>query len=148
MTHPPKALCPYCHAPNKIPPEVLSGAWPADKAVCASCGQKLFYGKPARLKAADFNRHLAGDLPVLADFWAGWCGPCKAMDPVLEKAAKELEPHVRVVKIDTDREQKLAGAHSIRGLPTLVLFRHGREVGRRAGAQPLGDLLAWVRGAL
>lgn len=142
-SHPPKALCPYCHAPNKLPADM-----PAERATCASCGQKLFFGKPARMKAADFERHLAGDLPVLADFWAGWCGPCKALDPVLEKAARELEPAVRVIKIDTDRDQKLAGKHAVRGLPTLIVFKNGREVARRAGAAKLDDLLTWVRGAL
>lgn len=143
MDHPPKALCPYCHAPNKLPADV-----PAERASCASCGQKLFFGKPARMKAADFEKHLRGDLPVLVDFWAGWCGPCKALDPVLEKAAKALEPHVRIIKIDTDREQKLAGQHAVRGLPTLILFKNGHEVARRAGAAKLNDLLTWIHGNL
>jgi thioredoxin 2 len=94
---------------------------------------------------AAFEKHVSGDLPVLVDFWAPWCGPCKGMAPHFAAAARELEPRVRLAKVNTDVEQGLAARHDIQGIPTLALFRGGREVARQAGAMGLQDLLRWVR---
>ena len=106
----------------------------------------LFEGHPVALAEADFDRHLANtDLPVVVDFWAPWCGPCRAMAPVYERAARELEPQVRLVKVNSDEARGLAARLDIHGIPTLVIFEQGREVARTAGAMSLTRFLEWVR---
>jgi thioredoxin 2 len=89
-----------------------------------------------------------GTLPVLADVWAPWCGPCRMMAPAYEEAAKQLEPEVRLVKLNSDAEQATAGQLQIRGIPTMILFRHGRELARVSGAMSAGQIVSWVRGQL
>ena len=132
--------CPFCHATNAPEPNDAAAA------TCTSCGTRLFLGKAIRMTGADFDRLLeASGTPVLADFHADWCAPCKIMEPVLEAAAQELEPALRIVKIDTDHEQALAGRHAVRGLPTFVLFKDAQETARRSGAAPLQDFLDWLR---
>jgi len=133
--------CPHCHALNRVPPEKLAAG-----GKCGRCHQRLFVGKPVALDQSGFGCHaVQADLPLLVDFWAEWCGPCKMMAPVFEQAAQQLEPRIRVAKVDTDKEQQLATQFGIRSIPTLILFRHGKELARTSGAMPLPQLLLWVQ---
>ena len=114
--------------------------------MCGKCGEPLFSGRPAVLTDASFRKHVEkSDIPVVVDFWADWCGPCKMMAPQFEQAAKELEPGVRLAKLDTDAAQGTAARFNIRSIPTLVLFRDGREVARQPGAMSAADIVRWVR---
>jgi thioredoxin 2 len=133
-------VCPHCTAINRSPADR-----PAEKAKCGACHNPLFSGKPFAASAQSFATHLQrNDIPVVADFWAEWCGPCKMMAPAYERVAAELEPHVRFLKVDTEAEQQLAAQYNIRSIPTLVLFRNGKVVAQRAGALDATSLRAWI----
>jgi thioredoxin 2 len=134
-------VCPSCSAINRIPRDR-----PAGQAKCGTCHQKLFAGKPVRANAATFERHITrDDIPVIVDFWARWCGPCLAMAPAYERAAAELEPDFRLLKVNTEEEQSLAARLGIRSIPTLMMFMRGREVARRAGASDTRGIVSWAR---
>ncbi len=144
MSDPLHVVCPHCDAVNRLPTDRL-----AEKPVCGKCGQALFAGQPVDLNAGNFDRHIGrSDLPVVVDFWAPWCGPCRTMAPTFARAAGELEPDVRLAKVDTESEQQLAARFNIRSIPTLAIFRNGREIARQSGAVDAATLRRWVQAHL
>ena len=137
-------VCPHCDAVNRVPVTRLG-----ENPKCGKCGKALFTGKPIELTDTSFGRHVTrSDVPVVVDFWAAWCGPCKMMAPAFEAAAAELEPDVRLAKLDTERAQATAAQYRIQSILTLALFRNGREVARQPGAMGVRDIVRWVRSNL
>ncbi len=134
-------VCPHCDAVNRLPRARLEAG-----AKCGKCHRLLFTRAPLALDAGRFATHLArSELPLVVDFWAPWCAPCRMMAPVFDEAARQLEPNARLVKVNTEEAQGLAMQFGIRSIPTLAVFQGGRELGRTAGAMDLATLMSWVR---
>jgi thioredoxin 2 len=137
-------VCCQCAAVNRIPPERLTA-----QPKCGKCGQPLFSGKPVELSQSSFQKHLQkNDIPLLVDFWAPWCGPCKMMAPAFAEAATLLEPRMRLAKVNTEVEKTLGAQFNIRSIPTMVLFQNGVEKSRQSGAMNSSGILQWVNSQL
>ena len=134
-------VCPHCGTLNRIPAER-----PALKAKCGGCHAALFDGKPAAVDEAGFDRHLRHDgIPLLLDVWAPWCGPCRNMAPMFERAAGTLEPRVRLLKLNADEAPNVSARLGVRGIPAMFLFHGGRTLAQTAGARDTGAIVAWTQ---
>ena len=140
MSQPIILACPQCHRKNRIDEARLT-----ESPRCGVCKSALFNGEPLAMDNSMFNAHASADLPLVVDFWAPWCGPCRQFAPVFEKAAAELEPRVRLAKVNTEEQQALAARFSIRSIPTLLIMRGGKEIARVAGAMPPSQFSQWVK---
>ena len=144
MSSSPHVLCPACGTVNRVPRDR-----PAAQARCGGCHAPLFSGRPVDVDADAFARHVrANEIPVLVDVWAPWCGPCRVMGPMFERAAGILEPELRLLKLNADTAQQVTAEFGVRGIPAMLLFQGGRLVGQTAGAMQTNAIVDWVRGQL
>ncbi|XLY88774.1 thioredoxin TrxC [Ectopseudomonas mendocina] len=140
MSDPLLIPCPHCNGLNRMPAERLG-----DAPHCGRCKSEVLPGAPITLTQANFASQLKGDLPLLVDVWASWCGPCQSFAPTFQRAAAQLQGRCRLGKLDSEANPNLAGQLGIRSIPSLILFKGGVEVARQSGAMPLPQLQAWLR---
>jgi len=144
MSHSKHVVCSSCLATNRVPEDKLDSG-----GICGKCGKLLFNKKPLELTSANFNKIINNnELPVMVDFWAPWCGPCKMMAPVYEQAAQQLEPNMLLAKLNTENEQTIATRFGIRSIPTIAIFKGGRVVAQQAGAMDIRSLTNWAQSQL
>ncbi len=133
-------VCPHCDAVNRVPSAKL-----AEQPVCGKCKRPLFDAHPVKLSSGNFAQHIGrNDIPVLVDFWAPWCGPCRMMAPAFVQATERLEPGMRLAKLNTEEAQELAARYNIRSIPTLALFKNGLEIARQAGTMDAAGIVRWA----
>jgi thioredoxin 2 len=144
MTSPVHLVCAHCDSVVRVPSDRLE-----QQPRCPKCHHALFEGKPIELKTSSFDKHLSrSELPLVVDFWAPWCQPCRAMAPHFEAVAQRVEPRIRLAKVNSDDEPALSARFGIRGIPTLIAFKDGREVARQSGAMDASTLERWLQSAL
>lgn len=137
-------ICPHCTTANRVPDRKL-----ADGGKCGRCGQLLFMAVPVILTASNFDRHaVRSGIPLLVDFWASWCGPCRMMAPAFASAARVLEPQMRLGKLDTAAVPEIAARYGIQSIPTMILFDQGKAISRKSGALPEGAIISWARSGI
>lgn len=140
MSHAFNVVCPSCDQVNRI-----AADRPADRAICGKCKTPLFQGKPLELDDARFERHIGrSELPLIVDFWAPWCGPCRSMAPIFERAARDLEPRARFVKVNVDENPATAARFGVRGIPALFAIKAGKVEAQHAGLADARMLAGWV----
>jgi thioredoxin 2 len=139
-----RAVCTACGTVNRLPQDK-----PASEAKCGGCGALLFSGEPADVSGDMLQKQIArSSVPVVVDVWAPWCGPCRVMAPEYEKAAQATEPRARFLKLNSDNEQELSARLGIRGIPTMLVYRDGKEIARTSGARPARDIIGWIDQAI
>ncbi len=136
-----KIVCPHCSAANRVDAARLG-----DRPKCGKCKEELFTSRPIDLDPSNFDRIISlNESPVVVEFWAPWCGYCKRMAPIFDEAAAQLEPRIRLAKVNTESQPVISGRFGVQGVPTLIIFKNGQEIARQSGAMDLPNLLRWIQ---